>query len=75
MKGYEERRAHCMADIETERVFEEFDAAETESLRRDEAEERARKIARLKEEVRTGEYQADVHDIARLLTSAMDPTL
>ena len=75
MKGYEKSHDHCVTDIATERVFEEFDAAETESTRREEADERARKIARLKEEVRSGDYQADVHDIARLLTSAMDPTL
>lgn len=75
MKGYDERHARGMADMETERVFEEFDATQSESFHREEAEERARKIARLKEEVRSGDYEADVHDIARLLTSAMDPTL
>ncbi|QGY39738.1 flagellar biosynthesis anti-sigma factor FlgM [Pseudodesulfovibrio cashew] len=75
MKGYDERRAFGAADIETERVLDEFDATESERSRREEAAERRRKIARLKQEVRSGEYKADVHDIARLLTSAMDPTL
>lgn len=74
MKGYNESRSTSAANIETERVFEEFDATESERCQREEA-ERARKIARLKEEVRSGEYKADVMDIARLLTSAMDPTL
>ncbi|WP_319469623.1 flagellar biosynthesis anti-sigma factor FlgM [uncultured Pseudodesulfovibrio sp.] len=75
MKGYDESRTHCAANIETERVFDEFDATESERSRRDESEERARKIARLRNEVRTGDYEPDVHDIARLLTSAMDPSL
>jgi len=75
MKGYDERCVTDVADIETDRVFDEFDATESKRFHRQEEEERARKIARLKNEVRTGEYQADVMDIARLLTSAMDPTL
>jgi len=75
MKGYDESYVTDVANIETERVFSEFDATESEQTRRQEAEERALKIARLKEEVRAGEYRADVMDIARLLTSAMDPTL
>lgn len=75
MKGYDDRCTSGAANIETERVFDEFNATESESARRREAEDRRQKIARLKEEVRTGEYEADVHDIARLLTSAMDPTL
>ena len=75
MKGYAKRQEYELPDIKTERVFKGFDAAETETSRRGEAEERARKIARLKEEVRSGDYEADVYDIARLLTSAMDPTL
>ncbi len=74
MKGYSKSRSTGAANIETERVFEEFDATESERYQREES-ERARKIARLKEEVRSGEYKADVMDIARLLTSAMDPTL
>ncbi len=74
MKGYDESCTRGAANIETERVFEEFDATETERYQREE-EERARKIARLKDQVRSGEYKADVMDIARLLTSAMDPTL
>ena len=75
MKGYDESHVKNVADIETERVFTEFDATESERSQRTDEEERALKIARLKEEVRTGEYRADVMDIARLLTSAMDPTL
>lgn len=74
MKGYDERRTRSVTDIETERVFEEFDSTESDRGLREE-EERAQKIARLKEEVQSGEYKADVMDIARLLTSAMDPTL
>jgi|GEM_PF-1966667 len=75
MKGYDESCTYGAANIETERVFDGFDATESESVRRHEAEERRQKIARLKDEVRSGEYKADVYDIARLLTSAMDPTL
>lgn len=75
MKGYDDSRTICAANMETERVFDEFDATESERFQLDEASERARKIARLKEQVRSGEYRADVMDIARLLTSAMDPTL
>jgi len=75
MKGYKGSRVHCVADIETDQVFDEFDAAETERPYRDSPDERARKIARLKAEVNAGTYEADVMDIARLLTSAMDPTL
>ncbi len=75
MKGYKDSHVHCVADIETDQVFDEFDAAETERSHRDSPDERARKIARLKEEVSAGTYEADVMDIARLLTSAMDPTL
>ncbi len=74
MKGYDESCTRVAANIETERVFEEFDATESDRSQR-EAEERALKIARLKDEVRSGDYRADVQDIARLLTSAMDPTL
>ena len=75
MKGYEDSRANGAADIEREHVLEGFDAAQCEHGHRDNPDERARKIARLKSEVRSGEYRADVMDIARLLTSAMDPTL
>lgn len=75
MKGYDESRSKVAANIETERVFEAFDATECEHPHRDDEEERARKIARLKSEVQSGAYKADVMDIARLLTSAMDPTL
>jgi len=75
MKGYDDSRSYGAANIETERVFDEFDATESERVLRQEEDERRRKIARLKAEVRSGEYQADVRDIARLLTSAMDPTL
>ena len=74
MKGYEDRRERHAAHIETERVFEEFDATQSDRPRRDD-EDRARKIARLKAEVESGDYKPDVQDIARLLTSAMDPTL
>jgi len=75
MKGYDESRASGVANIETEHVLDGFDATESERMLRHEAEERRLKIARLKAEVRSGEYKADVYDIARLLTSAMDPTL
>ncbi|CCH49662.1 flagellar biosynthesis anti-sigma factor FlgM [Pseudodesulfovibrio piezophilus] len=75
MKRYKENRTSRAADIETERVFEEFDATESDHFHKEEGEERARKIARLKSEVRSGDYKADIMDIARLLTSAMDPTL
>jgi len=75
MKGYDESCTRGAANIETSQVFDEFDTTESERFRREEAEERAHKIARLKDEVRTGDYKADVMDIARLLTSAMDPTL
>ncbi|SOB59131.1 conserved protein of unknown function [Pseudodesulfovibrio profundus] len=75
MKGYDESGIRDATNIETERVFNEFDATQSDRTGRSEAEERARKIARLKQEVKSGEYQADVHDIARLLTSAMDPML
>lgn len=75
MKGYDESHARSVADIETKEIFEGFDATESENDRRHEAEERKKKIAKLKQEVRSGEYQADVYDIARLLTSAMDPML
>lgn len=75
MKGYDESGAKGIADMETERVFNEFDATQSERTGRSETDERARKIARLKQEVKSGEYQADVQDIARLLTSAMDPML
>lgn len=75
MKGYNESRVLCMADIETEQVFEDFDATESERSHKDEADERAQKIARLKMEIQSGDYEPDVLDIARLLTSAMDPTL
>lgn len=37
--------------------------------------ERRERIQELKQQVRDGEYRPDVKDIARLLTSAMDPTL
>ena len=74
MKGYKDSRAYGAADMETERVFEGFNATESER-RHGEDDERARKIARLKEEVRSGAYRADIRDIARLLTSCMDPTL
>ncbi|WP_419785861.1 flagellar biosynthesis anti-sigma factor FlgM [Pseudodesulfovibrio sp.] len=73
MKGYYEIRINCADDIETESVLDSFDAVE--SRHHGEAEDRALKIARLKDEVRAGSYRADIKDIARLLTSAMDPTL
>lgn len=73
MKGYDDRRAECAADTH-ERMFEEFDATSSDRSRREE-DDRARKIAKLKAEVESGEYRADIKDIARLLTSAMDPTL
>jgi len=75
MKGYNDSRVYCAANIETERVFEEFDATESDRVHRDGPDERAQKIARLKSEIKSGSYEADVMDIARLLTSAMDPTL
>jgi len=74
MKGYNDSRV-CTANIETEQVFEAFDATESDRSHRDSKEERAQKIARLKSEINSGDYEADVMDIARLLTSAMDPTL
>lgn len=42
-----------------------------------ESEPRTRRdrIEELKQQVKDGEYQPDIKDIARLLTSAMDPTL
>jgi anti-sigma28 factor (negative regulator of flagellin synthesis) len=61
--------------METERVFDGFDAVESDHSRREEEDARVRRIARLKSEVRSGSYKPDVQDIARLLTSAMDPTL
>lgn len=72
MKGYNDSRTHSAEHVKAERVFDEFNA--TESNRHDH-DERTRKIALLKQKVQSGEYQADVQDIARLLTSAMDPTL
>jgi len=75
MKGYNDSRVDCTANIETDQVFEEFDATESDRPYRDSLDERARKIARLKAEIKSGDYEADVMDIARLLTSAMDPTL
>ncbi|WP_018125882.1 flagellar biosynthesis anti-sigma factor FlgM [Desulfovibrio oxyclinae] len=36
---------------------------------------RRRRIEELKRQVREGDYSPDLKDIARLLTSAMDPTL
>jgi len=75
MKGYKDSRVQRAADMKTERVFDEFDATESERPHRDPPDERARKIARLKAEVDAGTYKADIMDIARLLTSAMDPTL
>lgn len=75
MKGYDDSRSACAANIETDRVFEDFDAIESERQYREDEAERAMRIARLKQQVKTGEYEPDVMDIARLLTSAMDPTL
>lgn len=75
MKGYKDSRVLRTANIETDQVFEDFDATESDRPYRASLDERARKIARLKSEVKSGEYEADVMDIARLLTSAMDPTL
>ncbi|MBI9080064.1 MAG: flagellar biosynthesis anti-sigma factor FlgM [Pseudodesulfovibrio sp.] len=75
MKGYNDSRVNCTANIETEQVFEEFDATESNRPCKEGLDERALKIARLKSEIKSGSYEADVMDIARLLTSAMDPTL
>jgi len=75
MKGYHDSRVSDTANIETERVFEGFNSTESERSHKDDPDERARKIARLKSEIKSGDYEADVMDIARLLTSAMDPTL
>jgi anti-sigma28 factor (negative regulator of flagellin synthesis) len=75
MKGYDDSRTSGAADIERERVLEGFDSAQCEHGHREDPDERAVKIARLRSEVRSGEYRADIMDIARLLTSAMDPTL
>ena len=75
MKGYDDSRDCNAAPMEAERVFDGFDDVETAHRHRDSAEERAHKIARLKAEVNSGRYKPDVLDIARLLTSAMDPTL
>lgn len=74
MKVYEDCRGASVAHMETERVFDGFDDVDT-GRHRDTAEERADKIARLKEAVNSGRYEPDVMDIAKLLTSAMDPTL
>jgi anti-sigma28 factor (negative regulator of flagellin synthesis) len=74
MKGYEERRGLPAAHTESGRAPGALDDAET-GRHRDSAEERADKIARLKAQVNAGRYEPDVMDIARLLTSAMDPTL
>ncbi|MEZ7196090.1 MULTISPECIES: flagellar biosynthesis anti-sigma factor FlgM [Pseudodesulfovibrio] len=74
MKGYDDRRGPSAAHMETERVLDAFDEVDT-GRHRDTAEERAVKIARLKAAVNSGRYEPDVMDIARLLTSAMDPTL
>ena len=74
MKGYENRRGQSSGKMETEHVLDEFDEV-CSGRHRDTAEERASKIARLKAEVNSGQYKPDVMDIARLLTSAMDPTL
>lgn len=74
MKGYDDSCGRTAAHMETERVFDGFDDVDT-GRHRDTAEERADKIARLKEAVNSGRYEPDVMDIARLLTSAMDPTL
>ncbi|MCJ2165682.1 MULTISPECIES: flagellar biosynthesis anti-sigma factor FlgM [unclassified Pseudodesulfovibrio] len=75
MKGYDDSRSSTATHIETEQVFDDFGATESERSHRDSPAERARKIARLKAEVNSGSYEPDVMDIARLLTSAMDPTL
>ncbi len=75
MKGYNDSRVSSTTNIEIEQVFDEFDATESDRPHKDNLDERARKIARLKSEIKSGEYEADVMDIARLLTSAMDPTL
>jgi len=75
MKGYNDSRACCVADIETEQVFDDFNATESDRPHRDSPDERAQKIAHLKAKVNAGEYEPDVMDIAKLLTSAMDPTL
>ena len=75
MKRHDERRSQCAASVETERVLEGFDAVRSERLRKEEEDERARRIARLKSQIRSGQYRPDIKDIARLLTSAMDPTL
>jgi anti-sigma28 factor (negative regulator of flagellin synthesis) len=74
MKRHDDSRDSFAAEMETERVFDGFNAVESEHSRR-EIEERVHKIARLKSEVSSGRYQADIKDIARLLTSAMDPML
>ncbi|WP_338668476.1 flagellar biosynthesis anti-sigma factor FlgM [Pseudodesulfovibrio methanolicus] len=74
MKGYDDSRGPSVAHMETERLLDGFDEVDT-GRHRDTAEERADKIARLKAEVNAGRYEPDVMDIARLLTSAMDPTL
>jgi len=78
MKRQEPGRASA-AEIETERILREFDAARGERPDRDrpsltEEAQRIEKIARLKSLVRSGDYRPDIRDIARLLTSAMDPT-
>ncbi|WP_272700972.1 flagellar biosynthesis anti-sigma factor FlgM [Desulfovibrio sp. Fe33] len=74
MKGYEDSRGRTADDIETEHMLDAFGEV-CSGRHRDTAEERASKIARLKAEVNAGRYKPDVMDIARLLTSAMDPTL
>ena len=75
MKGYDKGRTTYAANIKTDQVFEGFDDTEQDRPHKDSSEERARKIARLKAQIHAGKYEPDVMDIARLLTSAMDPTL
>lgn len=57
--------------MEKKRISDEFEVRERPPRNT----ERADRIARLKREIRDGSYEPDIRDIARLLTSAMDPTL
>ena len=75
MKGYDDSCRPMLDELETDEVFDGYRATESDRSHRDSPAERARKIARLKAEVNAGSYKPDVKDIARLLTSCMDPTL
>ncbi|NDV18091.1 flagellar biosynthesis anti-sigma factor FlgM [Pseudodesulfovibrio sp. JC047] len=76
MKEYTKPHVSSEKHSRTGQVFECFDAPEIDYPHTDgKKDERARKIARLKAMINAGEYEPDIMDIAKLLTSAMDPTL